>query len=74
MSRAVPRGAAPAALAGRLRLPLLRPSRTISLAHCVLAGRGLYQCNRCKEADIAQAGTIFHATKLPLTPGSAPFA
>ena len=59
---AVPHGAGPAALAGRLRLPLLRPS-----GHCVLAGRGLYQCNRCKKQTSPTAGTIFHATKLPLT-------
>ena len=35
--------------------------------HCVLAGRGLYQCNRCKTQTSPTAGTIFHATKLPLT-------
>ena len=35
--------------------------------HCVLAGRGLYQCNRCKKQTSPAAGTIFHATKLPLT-------
>ena len=35
--------------------------------HCVLAGRGLYQCNRCKKQTSPMAGTIFHATKLPLT-------
>ena len=34
--------------------------------HCVLAGRGLYQCNRCKTQTSPTAGTIFHATKLPL--------
>ena len=34
--------------------------------HCVLAGRGLYRCNRCKQTS-PTAGTIFHATKLPLT-------
>ena len=34
--------------------------------HCVLAGRGLYQCNRCKKQTSLTAGTIFHATKLPL--------
>ena len=33
----------------------------------MLAGRGLYQCNRCKEQTSPTAGTIFHATKLPLT-------
>ena len=57
----VPRGAGPAALAGRLRLPLLRPSGALR------AGRGLYQCNRCKKQTSPTAGTIFHATKLPLT-------
>ena len=35
--------------------------------HCVLAGRGLYQCNRCTKQTSPTAGTIFHATKLPLT-------
>ena len=35
--------------------------------HCVLAGRGLYQCNRCKKQTSPTAGMIFHATKLPLT-------
>ena len=35
--------------------------------HCVLAGRGLYRCNRCKKQTSPTAGTIFHATKLPLT-------
>ena len=35
--------------------------------HCVLAGRGLYQCNRCKKQTSPTAGTIFHAIKLPLT-------
>ena len=34
--------------------------------HCVLAGRSLYQCNRCKKQTSSTAGTIFHATKLPL--------
>ena len=34
--------------------------------HCVLAGRGLYQCNRCKRQTSPTAGTIFHSTKLPL--------
>ena len=28
---------------------------------------GLYQCNRCKKQTSPTAGTIFHATKLPLT-------
>ena len=30
-------------------------------------GAGLYQCNRCKKQTSPTAGTIFHATKLPLT-------
>ena len=59
---AVPRGAGPAALAGRLRLPCCGHRE-----HWVLAGRGLYQCNRCKKQTSPTAGTIFHATKLPLT-------
>ena len=57
MTKRVPLGAGPAALAGRLR-----PYR-----ERVLAGRGLYQCNRCKKQTSPTAGTIFHATKLPLT-------
>lgn len=32
-----------------------------------LAGRKLFQCNRCKHQVSLTAGTIFHATKLPLT-------
>ncbi len=35
--------------------------------HCVLAGRGLYQFNRCKRQTSPTAGTIFQATKLALT-------
>ncbi len=35
--------------------------------HAWLAGRRLYQCNRCKRQVSLTAGTIFHATKLPLT-------
>ena len=35
--------------------------------HCVLAGRGLYQCNRRKKQTSPTAGTIFHSTKLPVT-------
>ncbi len=34
---------------------------------CVLGRRGMYQCNRCKTQISPTAGTIFHATKLPLT-------
>ena len=37
-----------------------------AIGSIVLAGRGLYR-NRCKNAAHALAGTIFHATKLPLT-------
>ena len=33
----------------------------------MLAGRSLYQCYRCKKQTSSTAGTIFHATKLPLT-------
>ena len=58
----MPRGAGPAALARRLRLSVLRPSRALRSG-----GRGLYQCNRCKRQTSPTAGTIFHATKLPLT-------
>jgi transposase-like protein len=32
-----------------------------------LGERRLYQCNRCKHQVSLTAGTIFHATKLPLT-------
>jgi hypothetical protein len=32
-----------------------------------LAERRLFQCNRCKHQVSLTAGTIFHATKLPLT-------
>jgi ISXO2-like transposase domain/Transposase zinc-ribbon domain len=35
--------------------------------HAWLAGRQLHQCNRCKRQVSLTAGTIFHATKLPLT-------
>ena len=35
--------------------------------HCELAGRGLYQRNRCKRQTSPTASTIFHSTKLPLT-------
>ncbi len=36
--------------------------------HSVLKGRrGLFQCNRCKRQVSPTAGTLFHATKLPLT-------
>ena len=58
----MPLGAGPAALAGRLLCPCCGHRE-----HCVLAGRGLYQCNRCKKQTSPTAGTIFHATKLPLT-------
>ncbi len=35
--------------------------------HAWLAGRRLYQRNRCKRQVSLTAGTTFHATKLPLT-------
>ena len=35
--------------------------------HCVLAGRGLYQCTAARSRHRPRRGTIFHATKLPLT-------
>ena len=59
---AVSRGAGPAALAGRLRLPCCGHGQ-----YCGLAGRGLYRCNRCRKQTSPTAGTIFDATKLPLT-------
>ena len=34
--------------------------------HCELAGRGLYQCNRCKRQTSPTTDTISHASKLPL--------
>ena len=58
----MPRGAAPAALAGRLRLPLLRPSRALRAG-----GARALSMQPVQEADSPTAGTIFHATKLPLT-------
>ena len=33
----------------------------------MLAGRGLYQCNRCKTRTSTTAGAILRATELPLT-------
>ncbi len=35
--------------------------------HCEIAGRGLYQCAACRHQVSLTAGTLFHATKLPLT-------
>ncbi len=35
--------------------------------HCEIAGRGLYQCAACRHQVSLTAGTVFHATKLPLT-------
>jgi transposase-like protein len=35
--------------------------------HCVIERRGLYQCNACRRQTSVSAGTIFAATKLPLT-------
>ena len=68
-TEAVPRArAGPAAQAGRASVCPCCGHRE----HCVLAGRGLYQCNRCKKQTSPTAGTIFHATKLPLTLWFAP--
>jgi ribosomal protein L37AE/L43A/transposase-like protein len=36
-------------------------------ACCVLAKRGLYQCNACHAQTSLTAGTIFHGTHLPLS-------
>ena len=47
-----PLGAGPAALAGRLPLPL--PAAIAE--HCVLAGRSLYQCYRCKKQTSLHGG------------------
>ena len=52
----------PAALAGRLRLPLLRPSGALRVG-----GSGSLSMQPVQEADIAHGGHDFHATKLPLT-------
>ena len=35
--------------------------------HCVIEGRGLFQCNNCRHQTSLTAGTIFAATKLALT-------
>src|SRR5918993_548915 len=35
---------------------------------CALKPRQLFQCNRCKKQVRLTAGTVFQATKLPLTP------
>ena len=48
---AVPRGAGPAALAGRLRLPLLRPSGALRAG-----GSGSLSMQPVQEADIAHGG------------------
>jgi transposase-like protein len=55
------------AAVARLRWPrgVVCP-RCGSRGHCVL-GRGQYQCNACRHQVSLTAGTIFHATKLPLT-------
>ena len=35
--------------------------------HCIIGRRGLHQCNACRRQTSLTAGTIFAATKLPLT-------
>ena len=52
----------------RLRWPdgFAAPAAAIGSIACWRVG-GLYQCNRCKKQTSPTAGTIFHATKLPLT-------
>ena len=35
--------------------------------YCAIEGRKLYQCKRCRHQASLTAGTIFHATNLPLT-------
>ena len=57
----MPHGTGSAALAGRLRLPRLRSSRALRAG-----GAGALPVQPLQEADFATAGTIFHATKLPL--------
>ena len=49
----------------RSSAPAAKPLTGASIA-CWRVGR-LYQCNRCKKQTSPTAGTIFHATKLPLT-------
>ena len=57
----------------RAVLERLRWPRGFSCPACGHGGRAwlverqLYQCNRCKHQVSLTAGTIFHATKLPLT-------
>lgn len=36
-------------------------------SYAELSRRGLFQCNRCKHQVSLTAGTVFHATKMPLT-------
>ena len=35
--------------------------------HCIVGPRKLYQCNACRRQTSLTAGTIFDATKVPLT-------
>ena len=35
--------------------------------HCIVGPRSLYQCNACRRQTSLTAGTIFQATKVPLT-------
>lgn len=35
--------------------------------YCILTNRTLYQCHKCHRQTSVTAGTIFNATKLPLT-------
>lgn len=35
--------------------------------HCIVGPRQLYQCNACRRQTSLTAGTIFNATKVPLT-------
>ena len=35
--------------------------------HCILAHRGLYQCNACRRQTSLTAGTLFDSSKVPLT-------
>lgn len=37
-----------------------------AMSACYLKARRLFQCNRCHQQSSLTAGTIFHATKLPL--------
>jgi len=61
----VPRGAVGVALARGLCLPALRENPSHSTF--IHDGRQHWQCQACRYQTTVTAGTIFQATKLPLT-------